>query len=115
VTRKYFRAGFVTLAASALTACAAVPDTVVNRSPTPPPEPIPAISSVTGTYLAAKFAASQGEIEGAAAYYADLLEYDPGNSDLLARTFLFAASAGPICCLPPQRFDLKTILRQKRK
>jgi len=94
VTGKYFRAGIVTLAVSALTACAAMPNSAANPAPAPPPEPIPLISSVTGTYLAAKFAASQGEIDGAAAYYAKLLDYDPGNSDLIARTFLFAASAG---------------------
>jgi tetratricopeptide (TPR) repeat protein len=82
------------LTASALAACAAMPDPVVSTLPAPPLEPIPTISSVTGTYLAAKFAASQGEIDGAAEYYANLLEHDPGNSDLLARTFLFATSAG---------------------
>ncbi len=93
MTRKYFRAGIVMLAAMALAACSSTPPAGVSQ-PSAPSEPIPTISSVTGTYLAAKFAASQGEIDGAAAYYANLLEHDPGNSDLLARTFLFAASAG---------------------
>jgi tetratricopeptide (TPR) repeat protein len=63
----------------------------------PPPlvtEPLPHASTLTGTYLAARFAASQGELDGAAQYYTDLLQYDPANSDLLARTFVYAATAG---------------------
>jgi len=94
VTRKFFRAVPAILAASILAACAAMPDSGTTLAPSLVPEPIPAVSSLTGTYLAARFAASQGEIDGAAAYYSNLLEYDPGNSDLLARTFLFAASTG---------------------
>ncbi len=94
MTRKFCRAGPTILAALALGACAAMPENAAIPASILEPEPIPVVSSVTGTYLAARFASSQGEIDGAAAYYANLLEFDPGNSDLLARTFLFAASAG---------------------
>jgi len=94
VTRKFCRAWPTILAALVLTACAAMPENAAIPASILEPEPIPVVSSVTGTYLAARFASSQGEIDGAAAYYANLLEFDPGNSDLLARTFLFAASAG---------------------
>ena len=83
----------------ALAGCASAPTSVADLPPLPPPpapEPVPQISSVTGTYLAAKFAASQGELEGAAQYYSQLLQHDPGNADLLAQTFLYAATAGEI-------------------
>jgi tetratricopeptide (TPR) repeat protein len=94
VTSRFVKFGFSAFAVAALAACAATPEAVAPPPPLSPPEPIPAVSSLTGTYLAAKFAASQGELDGAANYYGNLLEYDPGNSDLVARTFLFAASAG---------------------
>jgi tetratricopeptide (TPR) repeat protein len=53
-------------------------------------------SSVAGTYLAANFAAAQGDVKAATNFYANTLKDDPGNSDLLGRTFLFAAEAGDI-------------------
>ena len=52
--------------------------------------------SVAGTYLAANFAAAQGDVKSATGFYANSLKDDPANADLLERTFLFAAEAGEI-------------------
>lgn len=52
--------------------------------------------SAAGTYLAANFAAAQGDVKAATNFYATSLEDDPTNQDLLERTFLFAAEAGEI-------------------
>ncbi len=56
----------------------------------------PQANSMAGTYLAANFAASQGDVKAATGYYANTLKDDPSNSDILERTFLFAAEAGDI-------------------
>lgn len=53
-------------------------------------------NSLAGTYLAANFAAAQGDVRAATGFYAHSLKDDPGNADLLERTFLFAAEAGDI-------------------
>jgi tetratricopeptide (TPR) repeat protein len=53
-------------------------------------------TSVAGTYLAANFAAAQGDVKSATGFYAHSLKDDPENADLLERTFLFAAEAGEI-------------------
>jgi tetratricopeptide (TPR) repeat protein len=52
--------------------------------------------SLAGTYLAANFAAAEGDVKGAAGYYANTLKDDPNNADILSRTFLFAAESGNI-------------------
>jgi tetratricopeptide (TPR) repeat protein len=52
--------------------------------------------SLAGTYLAANFAAAQGDVKSATGFYANSLKDDPANADLLERTFLFAAEAGDI-------------------
>jgi tetratricopeptide (TPR) repeat protein len=52
--------------------------------------------SLAGTYLAANFAAAEGDVKGAAGFYANTLKDDPTNSDILSRTFLFAAESGDI-------------------
>jgi tetratricopeptide (TPR) repeat protein len=52
--------------------------------------------SLAGTYLAANFAAAQGDVKAATGFYANSLKDDPSNADLLERTFLFAAEAGEI-------------------
>ena len=57
---------------------------------------IPAPTSSSGTYLAANFAASEGDVKNAAEYFSNLLKTDPNNGDLLARTFLYYASAGDV-------------------
>lgn len=92
--RTYSLAGLTISTALALNACVATPDDSTVSQLNLAREPNPLVLSMTGTYLAAKFAASQGEVEGAAEYYANLLQYDPGNSDLMARTLRFAAAAG---------------------
>ena len=56
----------------------------------------PAANSLAGTYLAANFAAAQGDVKAATGYYADTLKEEPENADLLERTFLFAAESGDI-------------------
>lgn len=86
----------ILLFAVALSGCAGTVEPAAELSSPPPPasEPVPQASTLTGTYLAARFAAAEGELDGAAQYYTDLLQYDPGNRDLLARTFLYAATAG---------------------
>ena len=79
-------------AALSLAACSSMPGSmtpsarVMNNPQT----------SVAGTYLAANFAAAQGDVKAATGFYASTLKDDPGNSDLLGRTFLLAAEAGEI-------------------
>jgi len=86
----------VTLLGVFLSGCASTPAMVAELPPIPAAEPIPQVSSLSGAYLAARFAGSQGELEGAAQYYGQLLEYDPSNADLRAQTFLFAATSGDL-------------------
>ena len=56
----------------------------------------PPANTVTGRYLAAKFAASAGDVKNAATYYAETLKEDPTNTDLLVRAFMYAAESGDI-------------------
>ena len=49
-----------------------------------------------GDYLNARFAASEHNMGDAAQFYRESLITDPGNQDLLARAFLFTASAGDV-------------------
>jgi tetratricopeptide (TPR) repeat protein len=51
-------------------------------------------NSPTGTYLSANFAASEGDITGAADFYAEMLKQDPANADVLVRSFAYSATAG---------------------
>ena len=55
-----------------------------------------AANSLAGTYLAANFAAAQGDVKAATGFYADTLKDAPDNADLLERTFLFSAEGGDI-------------------
>ncbi|MGQ0741477.1 MAG: tetratricopeptide repeat protein [Alphaproteobacteria bacterium] len=50
--------------------------------------------SASGSYLSGNFAAAEGDLNSAAAFYAETLKGDPGNADLLARTFLLSATSG---------------------
>jgi hypothetical protein len=79
-------------AALSLGACSTTMMTTSERS-RPAPQ---ASASVAGTYLAANFAAAQGDVKAATSFYANSLKDDPANADLLERTFLFAAEAGEI-------------------
>lgn len=77
-------------AAFGLAACATTPAMMSAASM---PEPS---GSVAGTYLSARFAAAEGDVKGAAGFYADTLRDNPDNADILARTFVFSAEAGAI-------------------
>ncbi|MGH6817114.1 MAG: tetratricopeptide repeat protein, partial [Hyphomicrobiaceae bacterium] len=66
--------------------------TMEAAADTPPPTG----NTVTGRYLAAKFAAASGDVKGAAAFYAETLKEDPENVDLLVRAFMYAAESGDI-------------------
>jgi tetratricopeptide (TPR) repeat protein len=76
------------LAALSLGACSTMTMPVTAQD-------VPRISQA-GTYLAANFAAAQGDVKSASAFYANSLKDDPDNEDLLERTFLFAAESGEI-------------------
>src|SRR5579872_975261 len=53
-------------------------------------------TSLAGTYLAANFAAAQGDVKAATGFYANTLKDAPDNADLLERTFLFSAEGGDL-------------------
>ncbi|HXC56435.1 MAG TPA: tetratricopeptide repeat protein [Rhizomicrobium sp.] len=53
-------------------------------------------SSEFGTYLSARFAASQHNLKDASVYYRAAYAADPTNKDLLALAFFFATSSGDI-------------------
>jgi tetratricopeptide (TPR) repeat protein len=76
--------------ALALSACATVETEDVTVAEVAAPES----GSRTGTYLAANFAASEGDIDNAAAFYSEMLREDPYNRDLLERSFLYHAAGG---------------------
>jgi len=78
------------LAALSLGACSTVTTTIQTSTKTAPQ------NSLAGTYLAGNFAAAEGDVKAATGFYADSLKDDPGNADLLERTFLFSAEAGDI-------------------
>jgi tetratricopeptide (TPR) repeat protein len=79
------------IAALSLAACSSMPAmTSMNASS----KDIPPAGTVAGRYLAAKFAASAGDVKGAATYYAETLKEDPSNNDLLVRAFMYAAESG---------------------
>ena len=75
------------LTALSLGACTTTGSMTAFSSQAKPPPP----TSMAGTYLAANFAAAQGDVKSATGFYADTLKDNPGNADLLERTFLFAA------------------------
>jgi tetratricopeptide (TPR) repeat protein len=79
------------LGALSLAACSTVQS--IGSSITTPNEPQP---TPAGTYLAANFAAAEGDVKAASAFYANILKDDPDNEDLLARTFLYSAESGDI-------------------
>jgi tetratricopeptide (TPR) repeat protein len=75
----------------ALTLAAAACSTVTNITAKDDPQP-----TLAGTYLAANFAAAEGDVKAATSFYASTLKDDPDNEDILARTFLYAAESGDI-------------------
>jgi tetratricopeptide (TPR) repeat protein len=50
--------------------------------------------SAYSTYLSARFAASDHDLNGAARYYGQTLKSDPANGSLLGLSFFYAATAG---------------------
>ena len=80
-------------AALTLAACSTMPATTAMETANQTP---PSGNTVTGRYLSAKFAASAGDVKGAAAFYAETLKEDPDNTDILVSAFMYAAEAGDI-------------------
>jgi tetratricopeptide (TPR) repeat protein len=93
VKRKILMALGLSVSALALSACGATMPMGVQASMDAPPPPQ---TSFAGAYLAANFAASAGDVKGAASFYASTLKDDPNNVDLLGRAFLFAAESGDV-------------------
>ena len=52
--------------------------------------------TLSGSYLAGNYAAAVGDLDTAQEFYVGTLKADPDNDDLLARAFLFAATAGEL-------------------
>ena len=80
-------------AALTLAACSTMSEMTSMEAATQTPPPA---NTATGRYLSAKFAASAGDVKGAASYYAATLKEDPDNADLLVSAFMYAAEAGNI-------------------
>lgn len=80
-------------AALTLAACSTMPAMTAMDAATQDP---PTGNTVTGRYLSAKFAASAGDVRGAAAFYGETLKEDPDNADILVNAFMYAAEAGDI-------------------
>jgi tetratricopeptide (TPR) repeat protein len=94
VNIKYALALASSFAALSLAACSSMPAMTSSMEATAK-EPLPA-NTVAGRYLAAKFAASAGDVKGAATYYAQTLKEDPDNGELLVSAFMYAAESGDI-------------------
>lgn len=92
--RKYALALASSIAALSLAACSTMPG--MTRTVEATSKETPPANTVAGRYLAAKFAASAGDVKGAADYYAETLKEDPTNADLLVQAFMFAAESGDI-------------------
>ena len=80
-------------AALTLAACSTMPAMTAMEMAAEAPQPA---TTVAGRYLAAKFAASAGDVKGAATYYGETLKEDPDNADILVNAFMYAAEAGDI-------------------
>ena len=75
------------LSGAVLTGCTTIEGGIAGLGASPARSP-------AGTYLSANFAASQGDLTAAAGFFAQSLKDDPTNQDLLARAFLYTATAG---------------------
>ena len=71
-------------------------DTFKGMFSSPEPRTVAEQEQSYGDYLNARFAASEHNMRDAAQFYRESLVTDPGNQDLLARAFLFTASAGDV-------------------
>lgn len=81
------------LTAVSLAGCTTAMVAGVTPASAPPQQPS---NSLAGTYLAANFAAAEGDLKAATGFYADTLKDAPENADLLERTFQFAAEGGEV-------------------
>lgn len=68
----------------------------MNAPGTPSAPPPNKQADAFATYLSARFAAGQHDMNEAARYYGASLQNDPGNSAVLALAFYFATAAGDI-------------------
>ena len=91
--RKYLLALASSFTALTLAACGTMPAMTGMQATADQPQPV---GTVAGRYLAAKFAASAGDVKGAATYYVETLREDPENTDLLVRAFMYSAESGDI-------------------
>src|SRR5688572_3053806 len=87
--------GVASIALSGCATVAATPDVAADE-----PEEVQASTGV-GTYLAANFAASAGDIASAAGFYNEMLRIEPNNVDVLVRSFLYSAAAGDMARAVP--------------
>src|SRR5436190_23113885 len=85
------RAVVAALAALAIT----WPGMVSARAQAQPREGFPRTSPF-GSYLAARHAGGQRDVAAAASYYRAALRGDPGNNELLGRTFVAVLANGEI-------------------
>lgn len=82
------------IAGSALAACLAAAPTELSAQP-PSPQDLTGLTA-SGSYLAARHAGRMRDAEAAAAFYRAALQRDPGNAELLDRTFLSMVIGGDI-------------------
>ena len=68
---------------------------VSARAQAQPREGFPRTSPL-GSYLAARHAGGQRDVAAAASYYRAALRGDPGNNELLGRTFLAVLANGEV-------------------
>ena len=61
-----------------------------------PPRDAFSRTSPSGSYLAARHAGDQRDVAAAASYYRAALRGDPGNNELLGRTFLAVLANGEV-------------------
>ena len=85
------RAVVTALAALAIT----WPGLVSARAQTQPRDGL-SRTSLSGSYLAARHAGGQRDVAAAASYYRAALRADPGNNELLGRTFLAVLANGEV-------------------
>jgi tetratricopeptide (TPR) repeat protein len=71
------------------------PGMVSARAQAQPPDSF-ARTSPSGSYLAARHAGGQHDVAAAASYYRAALRGDPGNNELLGRTFLAVLANGEV-------------------
>src|SRR5215469_13843108 len=83
----HLRASFAVMAvAASLAACSSMSETGAGKDT--------AGNNPYGTYLSARFAASEHDLSNAASLYRESLTLDPKNAELLDKAFLYTAISG---------------------